>query len=67
MQICFTNTLLLSHQLAISINSSHGMFVQEIRHCESECVYADHVEAHVKINAQVISVSLSSPSPGFTH
>ena len=65
MQICLTNTLLLSHQL--SINNSHDMFVQEIRHCESECAYAVHVEAHVKINAQVISVSLSSPSPGFTH
>ena len=59
MQICLTNTLLLSHQLAISTNNSHDMFVQEIRHCESECAYTDHVQAHVKINVRDISVEIS--------
>ena len=44
---------------AISINNSHGMFVQEIRHCELECAYADHVKAHVKINVRDISVEIS--------
>ena len=58
MQIYLTNTVTI-HQLAMSTNSSHGMFVQEIHRCESECAYADHVQAHVKINARYISIKVS--------